>query len=161
MRFRRPCGGVLEVGPGAVDQLMRHRQLGVQAPEAGGVLLGRLLLDGRNVVIDEATPPAANDLRGPFLFFRKRAPAQKRVRDGWKVSLQTRNYLGEWHTHPEDQPVPSSQDEANWKRVLLEAKFEQDFLFFAIVGRTCTKAWEASKVDLTPTPLEQLNDLSR
>lgn len=161
MRFLRPCRGNLEFGREAVDQLMRHRQLVPKAREAGGVLLGRLLLDSQDVIVDEATIPTRYDRRGLFSFFRKRAPTQKRVTEAWRETSQTRNYLGEWHTHPEDQPAPSNDDKANWKRVLREAKFEQESLFFVIVGRLSIGVWEASKSDCNPVALERLEEASR
>ena len=52
------------------------------------------------------------------------------------------NYLGEWHTHPEDVPSPSSHDRRDWLRTLDTAQFEQSFLFFIIVGRTSIGVWE-------------------
>jgi integrative and conjugative element protein (TIGR02256 family) len=138
---------------------MQHRQLNSQLSEAGGVLLGRLLLD-ESVIVDEATPPVPSDRRGPFSFFRSRGPAQKRVRAAWRQTQQTRNYLGEWHTHPEDHPRPSSHDEANWKRILKGAKFEQECLFFVIVGCASVTAWEVSKIDLELTRLGRIDDAS-
>lgn len=147
MRFQRRNGGVLEIGPEALATLGRFRQLGKSDPEAGGVLLGRLLVDGDSVVTDEVTTPSKEDTRTRFRFFRRRRCAQRRVDRAWEESSHTRNYLGEWHTHPEDHPAPSHHDRRNWQRILKAVRVEQRFLFFLIVGRSSIAAWEGSSDD--------------
>ena len=156
MRFRRPDGGVLQIGPVVVECFSRYRQLPTDAPEAGGILLGRLIRDSHDVVLDEATEPSRLDQRTRFSFFRARQPAQKRINQAWCESSQTLNYLGEWHTHPEDDPLPSQLDRRDWLRTLDQAQFEQDFLFFVIVGRISIRAWEASRLSRSLGFLQQL-----
>lgn len=155
MRFERRSGGVLEIGPEALTMLIRFRQIGNCDPEAGGILLGRLLIDNA-VVIDEVTTPSDEDTRTRFRFFRRRRCAQRRVDQAWEESSHTRNYLGEWHTHPEDHPAPSSHDKRNWQRILRVASVEQRFLFFLIAGRSSIAAWEGSSNDRKVFALEKL-----
>ena len=52
----------------------------------------------------------------------------------WRASHGTVRYLGEWHTHPEDQPTPSSLDRSEWHRLAKERKDERPLLA-VIVGR--------------------------
>ena len=49
-----------------------------------------------------------------------------------KLSLGTKSYLGEWHTHPEPNPRPSSLDITEWKKT---ANYNEDMLLFLIVGQ--------------------------
>lgn len=153
MSFARPGGGVLELSDAAVQTLLRHRQLRPADTEAGGVLLGRLIQGSSDVVIDVATPPSPSDRRSRFSFFRARKPAQEAVDRAWRQSGQVVNYLGEWHSHPEDHPSPSCIDKRDWKKILTHATFEQDFLVFIIVGRLSVRAWEVSRMHPVPRAL--------
>ena len=142
MRFRRLGGGELRLSD-AVTQAMRvHVQRSRSSSEAGGILLGRLLLEHDDVVVDEVTVPGAQDRGSRCSFFRAQEPAQKVVNDAWARSEGSINYLGEWHTHPEDDPQPSAHDRQDWSRLVTSQRYEQDGLFFVIVGRQIIRAWE-------------------
>lgn len=154
MRFRRSSGGVIEFGDEAFQMMQSHRQISSKATESGGMLLGRLIDNNRDVVIDRITVPINEDKKWRFFFFRKKEPAQKIVEKVWSDSKAVTNYLGEWHTHPEDVPSPSSVDLAEWARISQTAKFEQDFLLFVIVGRVKTLAWEVSRSNLEISMLD-------
>lgn len=69
----------------------------------------------------------------------------------WRESTGTRIYLGDWHSHPEDDPKPSCVDRRDWNRVLKRAVYEQDFLLFAIVGRRSIAPWEGRLSDRSAT----------
>ena len=145
MRFARPTNGVIEISRAVKTRFRSFRQIGKRQRESGGVLLGRIILETNNVVVDEITSPSLCDLRRRFSFFRARSPAQQRVNRAWSQSSRTVNYLGEWHTHPEDHPAPSGHDFKEWIRISHEAQFEQDFLCFIIVGRISICVWELPK----------------
>jgi integrative and conjugative element protein (TIGR02256 family) len=125
--------------------LLAFRQLNTDQKEAGGILLGRLIEATDDVIVDEVTSPNKADRRGRFFFFRKRNTTQQRINTAWKESAHTRVYLGEWHTHPEDDPSPSGVDIENWSRIGRTARYEQEFLFFIIVGITTIRVWERRK----------------
>ncbi len=151
--FQRPGGGTVTFSAGALTTFASFVQSGRDDPEAGGILLGRLILNTDDVIVDQATEPVPDDKRLRFFFWRSNKPAQQRVIDAWNGSSGTQNYLGEWHTHPEDVPTPSCVDIQNWKRILKKSRFEQEFLLFTIVGRRETRLWEASKrggIELLP-----------
>jgi integrative and conjugative element protein (TIGR02256 family) len=145
VRFVRPHRGHVEFSSQALDSLMAFRQLDDASPESGGVLLGRLILDSDDVVIDEITAPSSTDERGRFWFKRSGTSAQPRVVSAWGESNGTRIYLGDWHSHPEDDPAPSPVDRRDWSRTLERAVYEQDFLLFAIVGRKSLCLWEGRR----------------
>lgn len=157
MRFRRPAGGVVKIADAALLTLDAYRQRNSRCSEAGGVLLGRFILDTSDIIIDQVTTPSRADRRGRFFFWRARDPAQRSVNAAWRGSAQTQHYLGEWHTHPESDPSPSSVDVREWKRILRDAKYEQPNLFFVIVGVAVTRVWEGSKGARTLALLEQLD----
>lgn len=146
MRFKRPNGGIVEIGSEALSVMWAHRQITEDSTEAGGILLGRAILDSSDLVIDEATSPSYFDRRSRYAIWRARGPAQRRVRQAWKESGGTRVYLGEWHTHPEDIPSgPSEVDRLEWLRLLRETRGEQDQFIFIIVGRHSLRIWQGEK----------------
>lgn len=145
MRFKRPCGGELRLSHGALLSVQDHIQSRGSSPEAGGILLGRLLLESNFVSVDGVTVPGPDDRQGRFSFFRAERPAQLAVNEAWARSGGTLNYLGEWHTHPEDDPTPSGRDLREWRRLVTIQKYEQGSLFFVIAGRRTIRAWELSK----------------
>ncbi len=145
MKFSRPNGGTVEFRKCAAEVMRRYRQLSRRDAEAGGMILGRLVVESSDLVIDEVTEPTKLDRKGRFFFIRRRGAAQRRVNQAWLTSNGTQNYLGEWHSHPEDNPTPSDIDIENWSRIGAQARFEQDFLLFAIVGRERTRLWELEK----------------
>ncbi len=136
--------------------LHRYRQLRSRTREAGGVLLGRLIVDSDDVVVDLAGAPARQDFRSRFSFFRKARPAQATVDEEWAASSGAVNYLGDWHTHPEDHPVPSQTDLRNWQAIVSSAAFEQDFLLFLIVGRVSLRLWELARPRMLTLELQAL-----
>jgi integrative and conjugative element protein (TIGR02256 family) len=141
----------------AQDELSTHRQLAGGAKEAGGILLGRIVSTGTDVIVDRISAPDPRDGRSRFWFRRRRKPAQVIVDTAWSTSRGTCIYLGEWHSHPEDVPQPSQHDRSEWVRIAGEAKFEQDRLFFVIVGRLAIGAWSLRKCG---SQIEQLTPAS-
>jgi len=151
--FSRPMDGMLSVQPEAIATIVRYSKPDGEHSEAGGVLLGRLILESRDVAIDRVTEPFEADKRSKFHFWRSRMPHQNIVDQAWKNSTGTCIYLGEWHCHPEDDPHPSKHDLENWAKIARTASYEQDFLFFVIAGYTRIRAWELNKARIKPTEL--------
>lgn len=145
MKYCRQSGGQLEFSARAMEILQGARQATDSAPESGGMLLGRMITDSDHVVVDTATLPSLGDKQGRYFYQRARDSAQHIINTNWKKSHQTVNYLGEWHTHPEPIPHPSDTDVNNWKRITRKARYEQEHLFFVIVGIKEVKVWESDK----------------
>lgn len=134
-----------------------QKQTKASAHEAGGIMLGRLLLDSADVVIDEVTEPAAADKRSRFSFWRSPTSHQRKVNLAWESTNGTSIYLGEWHSHPEPDPSPSRQDLKNWRRITQDAKFEQGELLFVIVGTKSICMWQCPTDTLIPFRLAPLS----
>lgn len=140
--FRRTHGGVAKISPEALAQMVLFRQTEPGSREAGGVLLGRHILGCRDIVIDEVTCPASADHRLRRSFHRSHAYHQQVIDARWSSSRGTCQYLGEWHTHPETFPTPSSVDFSDWRRRLRVDRFTGDALLFIIIGTAETRVWE-------------------
>lgn len=143
--FSRATRGCFVISEQALASIEKYRQQSETAREAGGVLLGRLIVNAPDIVVDDVTEPSSSDRRGRFFFSRSAVPTQRAIDDAWQNSNGTRNYLGEWHTHPELDPSPSPTDFENWQRLSRRARYEQDSLFFVIAGMTEIRAWEIER----------------
>lgn len=157
MVWHRPSGGCLFLTTAPLVQVDRFRQRDAAASESGGILLGRIILEALDVYIDEVTVPSRWDRASRFSFFRSARPAQRAVRRAWEQSAGTHNYLGEWHTHPEPIPRPSSTDLEDWQRIARTASFEQEALFFLIAGTGEIRAWEVARGGGPARPLARAN----
>lgn len=160
LRFRRPDGTTLLIGEGALATMLRYRQTKRRYPEAGGVLLGRHLLDVPHVVVDEVTAPTRGDCRLLTFFRRGRAAHQRVIDERWTASRGTCQYLGEWHTHPEPVPHASSVDMADWRRRLRTDVFDGDALVFLIVGTEAIRVWEGARATQSLTLLTEISEPS-
>lgn len=142
--FRVSKDSRLVIASEAVEAMRAHAQRHWWQAEAGGVLLGRHLLDSQDMVVDEVTSPQGKDRRSRFSFFRSKQH-QAIARAKWKQAGTTMAYLGLWHTHPQVDPTPSSVDRIDWERALAEDTFEGDRLFFPIVGTEVIRVWTKTR----------------
>ena len=141
MNFEIFKSSTLKINDTALSIFERYKQNDPSKPESGGILLGKIVCENNDVIIDFATEPQKSDIRKRFLFFREKKAPQKIVNKHWRNSNGIQIYLGEWHTHPEDIPHPSNQDYKNWRNIFRRAKYEQDFLIFIIVGIQEVGCW--------------------
>jgi integrative and conjugative element protein (TIGR02256 family) len=128
----------------AVVQMQAFAQKRWWNSEAGGVLLGRHLLDSHDVVVDRVTTPQKSDRRSRYSFFRSRRH-EDLARECWEDQSNTMAYLGLWHTHPEADPTPSSVDRNDWSQAVSRDAYEGSRLFFPIVGTKCIRVWTLSR----------------
>jgi len=141
MVFRAPDGHRLEITSEALSLMLTYRQDTEAQPEAGGVMLGRFMRDGGDIIVDRVTEPMAGDRRSRNRFFRSQASHQDVITAEWEASGGIRTYIGEWHTHPEMVPTPSNTDVRDWRRRLRRDVFHGDALRFVIVGQREVTAW--------------------
>lgn len=123
-------GEIIHFEPAALAHFAQHRQLRLWHREAGGQLFARI--DGQRIVVSEATAPSPNDRRGRFFFAPDRACEQAEIDAMFARDL---HYIGDWHTHPERRPTPSSRDHKTMSsRVRLSRHHLAGFVF-VIVGQ--------------------------
>lgn len=159
LRFLRPDGSRLVVSAPALAVMISFQQRTWRDAEAGGVLLGRLLRDAPHVVVDEVTTPMSGDRRWFTGFHRSQRAHQQVIDDSWAASGGTCQYLGEWHTHPEENPRPSWIDRCDWRRRLAQDSYDATSLFFLIVGTRTVAAWEGTRTGVITRLPEHPNNL--
>jgi len=103
---------IVLIEPAVIALLSHYRQVNRNAREAGGVLLG--YMRGPHFHILLATSPGLGDRRSRTSFHRS-------DKSHYQEFLSARKndpllaYLGDWHSHPEDTPTPSSLDQSEWR----------------------------------------------
>jgi len=123
--------GKILIEPHVIDLVRGYSQNHHDSFESGGILLGYRRDDHLHIV--DATIPQLGDKCMRFRFFRRDANHQKIALKRWKLSGNTMDYIGEWHTHPESMPTPSSLDMSEWKKIY---GTRQAGMVFLIVGWT-------------------------
>lgn len=108
--------------------------------EHGGIMAGILRPDKKQIVITDITTPQEGDICRTFSFHRSENKHQLIMDSLWRESQYTKTYLGEWHTHREATPTPSSVDRKNWNKIIKRQK-NSDWIFFIIVGTKNIGLW--------------------
>lgn len=148
LTFKDEDGHLVVIMPSVVERLLSHRQLEARSLEAAGVLIGERR--GVHLVIQDLSEPGAGDLRTRYSVDRCGRHHQTAVDKAFVDSNGTCQYLGEWHTHPEDDPSPSSKDTNSWKRFLVDSQP----MALLIVGRK--SIWMAKKVGFELVPFVEI-----
>lgn len=124
----------------ALKKMEKYRQYNSIDTEAGGILIGRILCDSNDFIIDDVSEPMISDIRKRYSFKRNSNEHQTYFNSKWTSLNKHCFYLGEWHTHPEKSPIPSRVDLNDWNRIA-KLDFEPDHLFFLILGTEKIGAW--------------------
>ncbi|WP_134087780.1 Mov34/MPN/PAD-1 family protein [Olivibacter sp. XZL3] len=127
----------------AVAILERFTQNKSALPEAGGIILGKII-EGQ-VNITKLSVPTSLDKRSRFNFERHKHSAQIILEYEFYNSNGQTVYLGEWHTHPEPFPSPSGTDLKMIQSQFRNNLLKTDFLILMIKG---TKGIYLRVVDL-------------
>ena len=90
---------------------------------------------GPHIEIVDVTTPMLFDVRKRCSFERKDLGHQRICDSRWESSGGTMHYIGEWHTHPEMRPTPSSIDRREWGKL---KNYYCEPLVFIITG---TNEW--------------------
>ena len=106
MRFKHNNLEIL-IEENVIDLFQIFRQTG-NKNERGGIILGEV--SKSSIIIKKASIPTQFDKSNRFKFIRNKKSAQIFTDYEFYNSGGTVIYIGEWHTHPENHPSPSSID---------------------------------------------------
>lgn len=111
--------------------------------EIGGILIGIYDTKYGCLRLTDMSFPQSGDQQSRFRFNRKSDGHQELMDHLWESSDHTKAYLGEWHTHDQDTPIPSIVDRRTWKRI---SKRNNNFeeCYFMIIGRKDYFIWTVS-----------------
>ena len=122
---------VLVLSDEVLSYVHSHRQLEESANEAGGQLFG--VVTPQEVLVTVATGPYAGDTRSRFSYRSSPQSADSAIKTQEGRGLA---YLGEWHTHAEDNPTPSSYDKATMSAISKKSTLRAGAAMMLIVGRS-------------------------
>lgn len=114
------------------DTMKRFTQGAEGETEAGGIFIGSYR--GKHIEIFDCTVPLRRDVRKRFLLDRKDRGHRLAAMKAWSLSLGTETYVGEWHTHPEDVPIPSSIDRGTWREITMKRSVPAVFIIMGRAG---------------------------
>jgi integrative and conjugative element protein (TIGR02256 family) len=103
------------LAPSVLERMEHFSHPPENATEAGGILIGRYR--DPHIEVIECSVPMPEDGRARFLFDRRDPGHQSFAMERWRDSGRTETFVGEWHTHPERLPTPSSTDVRTWHEV--------------------------------------------
>ncbi|MGX7705590.1 Mov34/MPN/PAD-1 family protein [Methylobacterium sp. Gmos1] len=117
------------------DQVLRHferhRQVNRSHNEAGGQIFARI--NGNEINVIDATGPRLTDRRTRTSFVPDRYAEQVEIDERFVRGL---HFVGDWHTHPEDQPSPSAIDLRSTAEGVRLSKHCLNAFVLVIVGRS-------------------------
>jgi integrative and conjugative element protein (TIGR02256 family) len=116
--------------PDAMAAFDKHRQNSRWRREAGGQLFARIR--GSRWEIKAATGPKNRDRRGRYMFMPDRSSEQEEIYQFHSRGLE---YVGDWHTHPQDEPEPSESDLTSIARIVASSQHHLPGFLLVIVGR--------------------------
>ena len=141
-------GHLVVIMANVIEKLQFYRQLSPASHEAAGVLIGERREN--HIVIHAISEPGPGDVRTRFTVVRKGPHHQALVNELHLKSGGTMNYLGEWHTHPERFPTPSSTDKSSWKKDIVPS----ESMVLIIVGQYAI--WCGKKISSKIFPLRKV-----
>lgn len=107
-----------------------HRQRSPHDKEAGGQLFAEISREAWHIV--RATGPRRTDFRSRFGFRPNRNAEREEIRSLFSEGL---HYVGDWHTHPECRPTPSSSDLNSLRDMVANSRHELPGFVMIIVGQ--------------------------
>ena len=141
------------VAGAAWETIRRETTAADDGLETGGILLGHHIGDLIRITI--AGDPGPNARREPKEFLRDLDHAQQLAASAWERDQS--QWVGEWHTHPTGEPVPSAVDLDSYARHLADPDLGFTHFTSLIVGnldvQPAVAAWVVTADAATVTPL--------
>jgi integrative and conjugative element protein (TIGR02256 family) len=122
-------GQNLVISDTVLDYFTGHRQTKEWHCEAGGQLFA--VVSPLELYLCQATGPRPNDKRARFSYLPDRLAEQFEIKEHHRRNLQ---YIGDWHTHPESVPRPSSTDYRTISSCFRRSEHSLNAFLLAIIG---------------------------
>jgi len=124
----------IEVTEDVLNTLETFKQDSFKIHEAGGILLGYIVKEEAYIRITKVSTPCKYDKSTPTSFDRDANNAQKIINKEFDESQGKIIYLGEWHTHFQKVPMPSSIDINMIKKQYKVSTLNANILLLLIKG---------------------------
>lgn len=121
----------VEFSEPVLAHLKKHFQNTDISAEAGGQLFASIYSDGSHWFVSCATGPRPSDRRSRFFFRPDRRLEQREI---WAEFEKGNHYVGDWHTHAERYPKPSSSDSKSMTEMVRKSTHQLPGFLMVIVG---------------------------
>jgi integrative and conjugative element protein (TIGR02256 family) len=122
--------GRIVLEPAAAEMILKESRRSADGNETGGVLLGDFTADG-SARVPVAGGPGPAAVHRPAYFLRDLQHAQRLAAE---VFADTGSeWIGEWHTHPGADPIPSTRDLNTYLGFLADPELRLDAFVTIIV----------------------------
>lgn len=128
----------------AHSQLLTGSQLATDGNETGGILLGRDLGMGSGFVVCHCGDPGPGAVRQPAHFQRDLAHARMLAEQAAKLDGSV--WIGEWHTHLLELPIPSMHDLMTYRTLLLDPEIAFPRILSLIILSSEDGRWPSSRI---------------
>lgn len=129
---------------------MMHQLAGEKFPlETGGMLIGYIASTGEPVVTS-VIGPGPNAKHRRFKFTPDGPYQQVMLEAHYHATEGRETYLGDWHTHPKVEPIPSYLDKCTLARIAKEPRSQISRPVMIILGG-CEAEWHLSTVRFLST----------
>jgi integrative and conjugative element protein (TIGR02256 family) len=119
----------VDISPGAINSVLRRRQLDPRRNERGGQLFGEITAN--RIFVFEATGARRGDVATPTSLVINRKAAQREINRRYARGT---HFLGDWHTHPVHAPYPSRRDVRSMRELYRTSRHDVGALMMLIVG---------------------------
>lgn len=124
---------------GALGMITAEARASIDGQETGGILLGHDHPSDGLIQVTEAGDPGPNARRSPKRFLRDLDHARRLGDHAYERDGSV--WLGEWHTHPNEGPLPSPRDLATYLRLLSDESLGFEH-FASIIVTAESQKWE-------------------
>ena len=138
VKMSLPNGKVVDVLSPVLAEIRRWVQDEPSKPESGGFIVGYLHKGTGNVSLEAVSHPYPSDIRNRIRFDIRDSKHQHFLR---RAKRNQRYYMGVWHTHPQEIPVPSEIDWNDWYETLKIDQTGCSYVFFIIAGTMEWRIW--------------------
>lgn len=152
VKLNLPNGKVVDILTDILDEMSKWLQNDNAQPEGGGFIVGYQHKETGNIVLENISTPFPLDTKNRIHFdikdprhhvFLQRAKRRKSY------------YMGVWHTHPQQIPIPSAIDWEDWRQTLILDKTACEYIFYIIAGTVGIRVWIGNKKDNTIIEIEE------
>jgi integrative and conjugative element protein (TIGR02256 family) len=119
----------LVLTPTVLNYVAKHQQSDTNSWEAGGQLFARF--KGEQIRVERATGPRTADRRSRYGYIPDRRGEQEEIDSMHSRGL---HFIGDWHTHPERIPTPSTSDIRSIRQAVTQSKHHLNGFVLLIAG---------------------------
>ena len=138
VKMNLPDGNVVDVLSPVLEEIKQWIQDDISKPESGGYIVGYQHKHTGNISLEAVSHPYLLDVKNRVRFDMRDPRHQYFLR---KARRNKSYYMGVWHTHPQEVPIPSDIDWNDWNETMKSDTTGCQYVFFIIAGTDEWRLW--------------------